>query len=82
MINIIELEEKILKVLGIKKYITPDTLVDKITLYELIHLIVLDSEFTKIKIVNVKLNEKMIFSDNKYDVVSVPYFEIKRKEQD
>lgn len=80
MINIIDLEEKILKVLGNKKYIITDALVDKITLYELIHLIVLDSEFTKIKIENVKMNEKTIFSDNKYDVVSVPYFEITRKE--
>ena len=81
MININDLEKKVVSLLKRKKKITVDDLVDKVSLYELLYVIVLKDEFTSIEIVNVVLNKKQLFSDDKYKEISVPYFEIQRKEE-
>lgn len=76
----IDLEKKILNILKKKKKITSENLEGKIDLYELLHLIVLKDEFIKIIITNVNLKQEIIFNDQSFKNVKIPYFEIERKE--
>lgn len=81
MINVKDLEKKVVSLLKRKKVITIDDLIDKVSLYELLYVVVLKDEFTSIEIVNLDINKKQLFSDEKYKEISVPYFEIQRKEE-
>lgn len=78
--NISELEKKVLCILKRKSKISVEKLSGKLSLFELLNLIVFKDEFTKIEIFNVDLSQKILFDDDKYKDVFVPYFDIKKKE--
>lgn len=75
-----DLEKKILSIFKKKKKITSESLEGKIDLYELLHLITLKEEFIRIVITNVDLKQEIIFNDQSFKNVKIPYFEIERKE--
>ncbi len=73
-----ELEKKVLDVIKNKKKIIVEDLIEKITIYELMHLIVLKEEFSSIQIVNVDLQQKNKFAEGDKEIMC-PYFEIEKK---
>ncbi len=73
-----ELEKKVLDVIKNKKKIIVEDLIEKITIYELMHLIVLKEEFSSIQIVNVDLQQKIKFAEGDKEIMC-PYFEIEKK---
>ena len=76
--NIKDLENKIISVIGKKKRISIEDLIEKITIYELFHLIVLKDEFLEIEIVNVDMQQTIKFAEGEKEILC-PYFEIKKK---
>ena len=76
--NLKEWEKKVLDVIKNKKNIIVEDLSEKITIYELMHLIVLKDEFSFIQIVNVVLQQKIKFAEGDKEI-ECPYFEIKKK---
>lgn len=76
--NLKELEKKVLDVIKNKKKIIVEDLIEKITIYELMHLIVLKEEFSSIQIVNVDLQQRIKFVDGDKEI-DCPYFEIEKK---
>lgn len=78
-VNVSELENRIFNLIGNKEYITIDDLIEKISVYELFHLLVLYDEFTKIKVYDFDLNIEDKFNDE-HHVVDVPGFKIMKAE--
>lgn len=75
MINIKELEDKIINLIGDLPTINIKALNGKLTAFELMNLICLSDEFYNIEIINLDLESPFYFEDEKYKI-KCPIFEI------
>lgn len=72
------LESKLVNYLSSVNQLSIYNLENKINVHELIYLLVHRNEFKNIKLIDIDLNDKIPFSDDKRVILS-PYFNLVRK---
>lgn len=77
-VKVSELEERIFQLIGKKKYITNEDLEERVSVYEMFHILVLREDCSKIEFYDLELDEKSKFSDDKY-CIEMPKFKMKKR---